>query len=103
MKLQTDKLKTLEEFKDKIPSNIYQDIYEKIFMSKIEKVAKAGFAVIAIPQNINKIPQWLVDIADIDTMVHANISKFNPILISLGTLPLRTRSNVVHMTNLVDF
>ena len=102
VKLLTEKLKVFEDFRDKIPSNIYEDIMKKIFESKSDKVSKAGFAVIAIPQNLNKIPQWIIDIADIDSMIHANVSKFNPILISLGTVPLKTRANTVHMTNIVD-
>ena len=39
---------------------------------------------------------------DIDTMVDDIISKFNPILESLGDITLRTRSGTSHMSNIID-
>ena len=67
-----------------------------------EVIAKNGLAVIALPQNIDRIPQWIIDIADIASMAHDNVSKFNPVLISLGIVPLQSKANMVHMSNIVN-
>ena len=39
---------------------------------------------------------------DIETMIDDIVSKFNPILESLGDVTLRTRSGTAHMSNIID-
>jgi hypothetical protein len=102
LKLKTEKLKTLETFKGKIPDRIYNRIVEKIFNNPEPMIAKYGLAVIGIPQNIGTVPDWITTLADTDSIAHDNVAKFNPVLVSLGGVPMKTKSNVVRMSNILN-
>lgn len=96
--------KTEKRFNDNIDrfGNVADIIRKEIFESPIGEIAKGGITVVGIPQNIDRLPQWVIDTMDIDTMVDDIISKFNPILESLGDITLRTRSGTSHMSNIID-
>ena len=102
VKLKTEKLKTLETFKGTIPDKIYNRIVEKIFNNSNPSISKYGLAVIGIPQNIGVVPDWITTLADVDSISHDNVAKFNPVLVSLGGVPMKTKSNVVHMSNVLN-
>ena len=96
--------KTEKRFNDNIDrfGDVANIIRKEIFESPIGEIAKGGITVVGIPQNIDRLPQWVIDTMDIDTMVDDIISKFNPILESLGDITLRTRSGTSHMSNIID-
>lgn len=96
--------KTEKRFNDNIDrfGDVADIIRKEIFESPIGGIAKGGITVVGIPQNIDRLPQWVIDTMDIDTMVDDIISKFNPILESLGDITLRTRSGTSHMSNIID-
>ena len=96
--------KTEKRFNDNIErfGDVGDIIRKEIFESPIGEIAKGGITVVGIPQNIDRLPQWVIDTMDIDTMVDDIISKFNPILESLGDITLRTRSGTSHMSNIID-
>ena len=96
--------KTEKRFNDNIDrfGDVADIIRKEIFESPIGEIAKGGITVVGIPQNIDRLPQWVIDTMDIDTMVDDIISKFNPILESLGDITLRTRSGTSHMSNIID-
>lgn len=96
--------KTEKRFNDNIErfGDVADIIRKEIFESPIGEIAKGGITVVGIPQNIDRLPQWVIDTMDIDTMVDDIISKFNPILESLGDITLRTRSGTSHMSNIID-
>lgn len=96
--------KTEKLFNDNIDrfGDVADIIRKEIFESPIGEIAKGGITVVGIPQNIDRLPQWVIDTMDIDTMVDDIISKFNPILESLGDITLRTRSGTSHMSNIID-
>lgn len=96
--------KTEKRFNDNIErfGDVANIIRKEIFESPIGEIAKGGITVVGIPQNIDRLPQWVIDTMDIDTMVDDIISKFNPILESLGDITLRTRSGTSHMSNIID-
>lgn len=102
VKLKTEKLKIMETYKGKIDDTIYERIINGIFNNKEPLIAKYGLAVIGMPQNIAKIPDWIITLADTDAIAHDNVSKFNPVLVSLGGIPMKTKSNVVRMSNLIN-
>lgn len=77
-------------------------LLEEIFHNKNELISKPGLTNVCIPQNIDKLPDWIIRTMDIDTMVDDIVSKFNPILESLGNVTIKTRSNSSHMSNIVD-
>lgn len=96
--------KTEKRFNDNIErfGDVADIIRKEIFESPIGEITKGGITVVGIPQNIDRLPQWVIDTMDIDTMVDDIISKFNPILESLGDITLRTRSGTSHMSNIID-
>lgn len=77
-------------------------LQKEIFDSKIDDISKGGITVVGIPQNIDRLPDWLIRTMDIETMIDDIVSKFNPILESLGDVTLRTRSGTAHMSNIID-
>jgi hypothetical protein len=91
-----------EKLEPRMPKDKFELYRDNIFYSKDARIARQGLKAIAIPQNLDRIPQWIVDIADIKTMVYDNVSKFNPVLQSLGSIPLKSRANMKHMSNIID-
>ena len=96
------KKKVFDEIRG-IPENYRRIIEDKIFNSDEKSLRTAGFNIIAIPQNLDAIPDWLIPLIDYDKMIEDNVSKFNAILKSLGSLTLKTRSTSNHMTNIISF
>jgi hypothetical protein len=43
-----------------------------------------GVQVIALPRNVDSIPEWLLPFVDYNTIVNDNISRFYSVLESLG-------------------
>ena len=84
---------------------IYNNIMEGIFGNNNPKIRKKGIYVIAIPRNVEKIPEWILPYIDYDEIVNNNISKFHPILKSLNTVLIQTESKAgkTFMSNIIDF
>jgi len=72
---------------------------QKIFSN--EKMVKNGFNVIALPQNLKRIPKFLIDLIDVDTMTNDNIQSGIIMLKSLGfkTLDILTKQ---YPTNIIS-
>ena len=102
LKLKTGGKQDFEKFKHLIPEEVRGTIESEIFNSRDDRMKKIGFTIIAIPQNVDHIPDWVINIADIDTVIYDNVSKFNPVLISLGNLPLKTKSDKTYISNIID-
>ena len=88
-----------------IEPEIYNNIMEGIFGNSNPKIRKKGIYVIAIPRNVEKIPEWILPYIDYDEIVNNNISKFHPILKSLNTVLIQTESKAgkTFMSNIIDF
>ena len=102
LKLKTEKKQDFDRYRHLIPEEAAEAIELHVFNSRDERIRKSGYAVIAIPQNTEKIPDWVISIADIESIVYDNVAKFNPVLVSLGNLPLTTKANKVYMSNIID-
>lgn len=87
VKLGTEK--ELEKLKY-IEPEIYKRALEGIFHNPEREIAEKGIQVIALPRNIEKIPEWLMPYIDYDTIVNDNISRFYSVLESLGIETLST-------------
>jgi hypothetical protein len=97
------KEKDYQEYKHYIPGE-YQEIIEReIFNSDNKSIKGQGFNIIAIPQTVDLIPEWLIPLVDYDKIINDNVSKFNSILESLGNVMVDTRSNDSHGTNIISF
>ena len=93
----------IEDLKYKEPE-IYNNIMEGIFNNENPKIRKKGIYVIAIPRNVDSIPEWLLPYINYDDVVNGNISKFHPILASLNTVLIQTESKPgkTYMSNIID-
>ena len=102
LKLTLAKYKDYEDHKNEIPE-MYHDIIENdIFQSDKTSIAKGGFSIIALPQNLDKIPDWIIPFINYKKIVEDNVSKFNSILKSLGSIILKSKSTNTHISNLID-
>lgn len=91
--------KEIEPLKE-IDKEIYDKIVKNIFKNPNKKIADKGIEVIAIPRNIEKIPEWILPFIDYDTIVNDNISRFYSVLESLGIETIKT-SGKRYFTNIL--
>lgn len=101
LKINCDKRKDFDEME--IPFKYRDILITKIYGSQYKSVVKGGFNVIAIPQTVTRIPEWIIPLINYDAIIKDNVSKFDPVLKSLGVIQLKTRSNSNHMSNLITF
>jgi hypothetical protein len=80
----------------------YDVIMKETFDNPNETIARNGFDIIAIPQSMESIPSWIIPLIDFNTIIDDNVSKFNPIVKSLGAITLNTRATDTHMSNIID-
>lgn len=80
---------------------IYKRIERDIFNSPHEKIRKKGIEVIAIPRNLDYIPDWLMPFIDFDTIINDNISRFHSVLAALGISLIKTSGNKHHFSNIL--
>ena len=102
LKLKTGRKQDFEKLKHLIPEEARNNIESEIFNSRDDRMKKIGYTIIALPQNIDSIPDWVIKIADINAVIYDNVSKFNPVLVSLGNLPLKTKSDKTYISNIID-
>lgn len=95
-------IETIEEMKDSFPEE-YNNIKRFIFESKLEEVRKKGLMVLAIPKNVDLIPEWCEKYIDYEKIINNNTSKMNPLLESLGIKTINTDSKTTYYSNLIEF
>lgn len=100
VKVKLDTKEQLEKLK-KINKEFYDKIYKDVFNNKNEKISKKGVQVIAIPRNIPKIPEWIMEFIDYETIILDNISKFYSVLKSLGIETIKASSTVEYHSNIL--
>lgn len=83
LKLIVSKPEDLDIIKNEYPKE-YNTVLDKIYNSEIPELRKAGFKLIAIPNNVKKIPDWLIPLVDRDIIVSDVISSFRSILDALN-------------------
>jgi uncharacterized protein with HEPN domain len=81
--------KEVEKLKD-VNRGYYDVIHKEIFGNSIAKIAEKGVQVIAIPRNVESIPEWIMPFIDYDTIVNDNLSRFYSVLESLGIETIKT-------------
>lgn len=89
-----------------------QPIYEDEHFSTIKDLAfnpdknpemsNFGFDVICVPKNLNKIPEWIIPLIDIDSVIDDNVRNVNILLNSLG-LELMEYKNKEYYSNFISF
>lgn len=73
-----------------VDSKVYEIVKEKIFNNSNEKIAKKGLAVLAIPRNVDKLPEWTLPFIDYDTITYNILKKFYPVLESVNLETIKT-------------
>lgn len=101
LKLNLVKDKDLDDLRLRFP-DIAKVIDKNIVNSPIYKeLRKRRVDIIAIPQNVDNIPEWCIPYINTTDIVNDNLSKFYPILESLGINTLETRSNELYYSNII--
>lgn len=101
VKLTLNEPKNLQKLKLTNP-DIYEIIDKKILHHPNPKVAEKALPVIAIPRNVDKIPDWIIPFIDYDTISYNVLSKFYPILESLSLDTIKT-SKKEYFSNILNF
>lgn len=102
VKLICEKEKDFEEMKGIIDDDKYQLIMDKIFHCGNKDISKHGYDVIAIPQNHETIPEWIIPMINKKKVIEDNLSKFNSILESLGEVSVKAKANSTFVCNIID-
>lgn len=89
IKVTLDSEKELERLKETVPE-MYKNIKKHILDSNVKSLADKGVQVIALPRNVEAIPEWLLPFVDYDTIVNDNLSRFYSVLESLGIETIKT-------------
>jgi len=80
---------------------MYTILNEKILNNPDERISSKGLSVIAIPRNVDKIPEWLIPYIDYDTISYNVLNKFYPVLESLGLDTIKT-SKKEYFSNILN-
>lgn len=104
VKVKMEREDDIEELETTHP-DIYRNIIRGIFRNDNEEIRKKGISIIAIPRNIDTLPEWLIPYIDYDSIINGNITKFHPILNSLGIEMVQTESKAgkSYFSNIIDF
>lgn len=81
--------------------DIYAVVEKKILNHPNKVVADKLLPVIAIPRNVDKIPDWIIPYIDYDTISYNVLKKFYPLLESLGLDTIKT-SKKEYFSNILN-
>lgn len=104
VKVKMEREDDIEELETTHP-DIYRNIIRGIFRNDNEEIRKKGISIVAIPRNIDTLPEWLIPYIDYDSIINGNITKFHPILHSLGIEMVQTESKAgkSYFSNIINF
>lgn len=90
----------IESIKDKYPEE-YRMIMDKVFKSNNMDIAKAGLKVIAIPNSVKSIPEWIIDLIDYDVIISDVISSFKSVLdaLKIEDIDFKTANGKANITS----
>lgn len=96
------KMTTMEEIEPLQESHpeIYERLVKYVFKGRIKQLVDKGVQVIAIPRNVETIPEWLLPYIDYDTIVNDNVSRYYSVLESLGIETIKA-SDKKYFTNIL--
>ena len=96
-----DKQSNLDKLKA-IDPKIYETIDEQILHCPVEYIRKKGLSIIAIPRNVDKIPDWIIPFIDYDTITIDVLKKFYPVFSSLGIPTIKATAKKEYFSNIVN-
>ena len=101
-RVKMEKLENIEKLKISHP-DIYDRLVNNIYKNPECSFRDKGISVIAIPSQVELVPEWITQYIDKDKIINDNVSKFYSIMESLGLSMLDTRSNSPHFSNIIQF
>jgi len=101
-KVKMEKLDNIQVLQNTNPE-IYRTLVNEVYENPDCGFRSKGINVIAIPSQVERVPEWITPFIDKNKIIDDNISKFNSILESLGLSMLDTRSNSSHFSNIIAF
>lgn len=84
-----------------VEPEIYNQLVERIYNSSIKKLAEKGIIAIAIPQNVDRVPDWIVPFINVSKITSDNVSRFGSVLQALGVKSLKTKDKKF-FSNILD-
>lgn len=81
--------------------DIYEHLERNIFKGPVESFRKNGITCIALSNNCETVPDWLLPYVDVSAMVNRNINTFKPILVALGTKYVKA-SDKEYFSNIIE-
>ena len=97
-----EKLSQIEDLKTSHP-DIYDILVDGVYNNPQCGFMSKGISVICIPEQVDKVPDWILPYINTNKIIENNINKFHPIMKSLGIDIQNTRANSPHFTNIVTF
>ena len=98
------KEKDFQAMRAYIPQDKFEALETGVYQCEEKSIRTNGFNIIALPQNVETIPEWIIPLIDYEKIINDNVSKFNQILESLGIVLLyNTKSEVGHASNIIQF
>lgn len=100
IKLTLTEDKNIEKLRRNYP-DMYKILERDILNHPDKRISDKGLGVIAIPRNIDKIPDWIIPFIDYDTISYNVLNKFYPVLESLGLDTIKT-SKKEYFSNILN-
>ena len=100
VKLTLNEEKSINRLRMENPE-MFKILNDKILNNPDKRISDKGLAVIAIPRNVDKIPEWLIPYIDYDTIAYNVLNKFYPVLESLGLDTIKT-SKKEYFSNILN-
>lgn len=102
VKVKLDKKDQIDILAKRFP-DIYHKLVKGVYDNPSCSFGPKGISVVAIPSQVDTVPEWIIPFIDKDKIINDNISKFHMIMESLGIKLMDTRANNPHVTNVVTF
>lgn len=100
VKLTLDNENNLKKLSN-VDKHVYDIVMKKIINHPDSKISSKGLNVLAIPKNVEKIPEWALPFIDKDTITCGVLKKFYPVLRSIGFKIPKTTSDE-YFSNIID-
>ena len=81
--------------------DIYRTLKEQVFED--ENLSKYGMTYFGLPKTEDKIPDWVIPLIDIDTIIQDNLKNFLKILDSIGLRTIMTTADSEYFSNIIQF
>lgn len=101
-KVKLDKQANIEKLRMENPE-IFEKLNSSVYGNPNCPFRDKGISVIAIPSQVERVPDWITPYIDKEKIINDNITKFHMVMESLGIKLLDTRSNNPHLTNIINF